>query len=406
MAQLDLQGLLGGPLLPTAQPAQTYEQAMMQRGAQYGQGLRQAAGGLFGTDTRTQPEKIQEAAQGLNLNTPEGLTNLARLQQASGEYAAAARTASAARQLRENALKKGAEEKSRDNIAADLEKAGDPDTAALVKNGDYSLAQGASVLSQIRGENRRKAEQKEEKEEKSAQSIDNQILILKENGLIDSDLFDKVRNGEVKGLNSTEFNSLVNLELKERNNPVKFDNIKAYNLEDGTLVWGGKIQLPNKAPTMMYEAGENADGIMQYEVLPATAETPSKDGKKSGTTFTSADRKAVEARMLLSPKNVKGLPDNKAWSDLDAFTQNSLANKAAVRTNELVNEGEPLDKARDKAIKEVFLDNIVEVGRSILGSPQYGYVSPEIPEVRTQADYDALPSGAIYINNGQEHRKP
>ena len=59
MAQ-DLTGLLGGALLPPVQPAMSYEQSMMQRGAEYGKGFRQGVGGMFGVDTRTTPEFAQE----------------------------------------------------------------------------------------------------------------------------------------------------------------------------------------------------------------------------------------------------------------------------------------------------------------------------------------------------------
>ena len=75
MAQ-DLTGLLGGALLPPVQPAMSYEQSMMQRGAEYGKGFRQGAGGMFGVDTRTTPEFVQEEVAKLN---PESVEDQAKI---------------------------------------------------------------------------------------------------------------------------------------------------------------------------------------------------------------------------------------------------------------------------------------------------------------------------------------
>jgi hypothetical protein len=81
MAQ-DLTGLLGGALLPPVQPAMSYEQSMMQRGAEYGKGFRQGAGGMFGVDTRTTPEFVQEEVAKLN---PESVEDQAKIVELVGK---------------------------------------------------------------------------------------------------------------------------------------------------------------------------------------------------------------------------------------------------------------------------------------------------------------------------------
>ena len=81
MAQ-DLTGLLGGALLPPVQPAMSYEQSMMQRGAEYGKGFRQGAGGMFGVDTRTTPEFVQEEVAKLN---PESVEDQAKIVELIGK---------------------------------------------------------------------------------------------------------------------------------------------------------------------------------------------------------------------------------------------------------------------------------------------------------------------------------
>jgi len=58
------------------------------------QRLRQAAGGLFGVDTRTTAEQLREAMTKLDLTDPADLRKLVKLQQASGDTAGAAQTAS------------------------------------------------------------------------------------------------------------------------------------------------------------------------------------------------------------------------------------------------------------------------------------------------------------------------
>jgi hypothetical protein len=75
------------------------EQQRLAFGAQRAEGLQRGVRGLLGKDTRTPAEQLQMAMLNLNLNKPEDLSKLARLQQATGDLSGAAKTAAALQQL-------------------------------------------------------------------------------------------------------------------------------------------------------------------------------------------------------------------------------------------------------------------------------------------------------------------
>ena len=108
MAKLDLTGLMTG--LPTDQDLRTQGQAraaqiqgsglgsnlargIASRAPQREEMMRQGLGGMFGVDTRTgdqqQTARMQQALSGLKLDTPEGLMQLAKIKQATGDTAGA-----------------------------------------------------------------------------------------------------------------------------------------------------------------------------------------------------------------------------------------------------------------------------------------------------------------------------
>ena len=118
MAKLDLTGLMTG--LPTDQDLRTQGQAraaqiqgrglgsnlargIASRAPQREEMMRQGLGGMFGVDTRTgdqqQKARMQQALSGLDLNKPEGLMQLAKIQQSTGDMAGAAQSIAAARSL-------------------------------------------------------------------------------------------------------------------------------------------------------------------------------------------------------------------------------------------------------------------------------------------------------------------
>jgi hypothetical protein len=118
MAKLDLTGLMTG--LPTDQDLRTQGQAraaqiqggglgsnlargIASRAPQREEMMRQGLGGMFGVDTRTgdqqQTARMQQALSGLDLDTPEGLMQLAKIQQSTGDMTGAAQSIAAARAL-------------------------------------------------------------------------------------------------------------------------------------------------------------------------------------------------------------------------------------------------------------------------------------------------------------------
>ena len=141
MAKLDLTGLMTG--LPTDQDLRTQGQAraaqiqggglgsnlargIASRAPQREEMMRQGLGGMFGVDTRTgdqqQKARMQQALSGLKLDTPEGLMQLAKIQQSTGDMAGASKSIAAARSL--TAQKQGTAQatKSRDAFGAYLDR--------------------------------------------------------------------------------------------------------------------------------------------------------------------------------------------------------------------------------------------------------------------------------------------
>lgn len=163
MAKLDLTGLMTG--LPTDQDLRTQGQAraaqiqggglgsnlargIASRAPQREEMMRQGLGGMFGVDTRTgdqqQTARMQQALSGLKLDTPEGLMQLARIQQSTGDMAGAARSTAVAQAMVErdtaktketnisNGLLKMARSQGNENMVKWLESGGDSKTAASV----------------------------------------------------------------------------------------------------------------------------------------------------------------------------------------------------------------------------------------------------------------------------------
>ena len=133
MAKLDLTGLMTG--LPTDQELRTQGQAraaqiqgvgvgsnlargIASRAPQREEMMRQGLGGMFGVDTRTgdqqQKARMQQALSGLELDTPEGLMQLAKIHQATGNTDAALKAITAARALKSASTASATEQKRRE----------------------------------------------------------------------------------------------------------------------------------------------------------------------------------------------------------------------------------------------------------------------------------------------------
>ena len=102
MARTDIAGLLTGMPSNRPDPMAMGGNSAQQRlafGAQRAQGLQRGVRGLMNKDPRTTSEKLQMAMASLDLRKPEDLRKLAGLQQATGDFAGAAKTAAALRQV-------------------------------------------------------------------------------------------------------------------------------------------------------------------------------------------------------------------------------------------------------------------------------------------------------------------
>ena len=96
MARQDIAGLLTGVSSGGIDPvtAGNSEQQRLAFGAQRAQGLGKATRGLMGGNSMTAGEQLQIAMASLDLSKPEDLRKMAQLQQATGDLAGAAQTAS------------------------------------------------------------------------------------------------------------------------------------------------------------------------------------------------------------------------------------------------------------------------------------------------------------------------
>ncbi len=124
MARTDIARLLTGMPSNRPDPMAIGGNAAQQRlafGAQRAQGLQRGVRGLMGKDTRTASEKLQLAMASLDLSKPEDLRKLAGLQQATGDFAGAAKTAAGIKQIEEQVNISKQQEAERSSLADFLE---------------------------------------------------------------------------------------------------------------------------------------------------------------------------------------------------------------------------------------------------------------------------------------------
>ncbi len=142
MARTDIAGLLTGISSGGIDPvtAGSAEQQRLAFGAQRAQGVRRGLLGAMGKDPRTTSEKLQMAMAQLDLSNPADLRKLAGIQQATGRFAEAAKTAAAIQQLQQEeqkqntrqALLRIARAQGNDEMVEFIESGGDLNTASSV----------------------------------------------------------------------------------------------------------------------------------------------------------------------------------------------------------------------------------------------------------------------------------
>ena len=104
MAKTDIAGLLTGVPSGGIDPMMggNIAQQRLAFGAQQAQGLQRAARGLMGQSRGTPAEQLQMAMAQLDLSNPADLRKLAGIQQATGRFAEAAKTATALKELEQD----------------------------------------------------------------------------------------------------------------------------------------------------------------------------------------------------------------------------------------------------------------------------------------------------------------
>lgn len=104
MAKTDIAGLLTGVPSGGIDPMMggNIAQQRLAFGAQQAQGLQRAARGLMGQSRGTPAEQLQMAMAQLDLTDPADLRKLAGIQQATGDLAGAAKTATALKELEQD----------------------------------------------------------------------------------------------------------------------------------------------------------------------------------------------------------------------------------------------------------------------------------------------------------------
>jgi hypothetical protein len=138
MARQDIAGLLTG-ISSTQRPNPNASAAdwRMQFGQQQSEKMNQRLRGLTGR--MSTQEALGAGLAKLDLSTPEGLKTVAKLQQSTGNLAAAAKTAAAVRELtRESATRK--------TLAEALDKLGRPQEAEQVRNKTMDLQLAQSIV--------------------------------------------------------------------------------------------------------------------------------------------------------------------------------------------------------------------------------------------------------------------
>lgn len=105
MARQDIAGLLTG--MPSSRPdpmamGGNSAQQRLAFGAQRAQGMQRGLRSAMGQDPRTPAEKLQMAMAQLDLSDPADLRKLAGIQQATGDLAGAAKTATALKELEQD----------------------------------------------------------------------------------------------------------------------------------------------------------------------------------------------------------------------------------------------------------------------------------------------------------------
>ena len=332
----DIAGMLTGVSNQAVNPNLSVQQQQLAMGAnatrmmQGGmESLRRSAGGAAPI-----AEQLQMAMSQLDLEDPADLTKLAKLQQATGNLAGAAKTAASVRKIQ------------------------------------------AARASQVGG--------------KTAM-----LALLIKNGLGDSVEFEEVKSGVYDNLTATQFQSIIDLAKKAQvQADVSGTNFSLYevpftNPDTGVVTRSkqqvGKIEIDAGSKGKQTVWGYISNG---GEVIPvdfnSITKVDNKDAKGisiQGGTVTNIQKRLTTAassgakdrdKQLLEGWGWTGKTNaDDAWTALDEDTKYQISLAVATRSEMLrTRKTNPLNQleAENKAIKEIFTDNVKEREWSIMGT--------------------------------------
>jgi hypothetical protein len=367
MARQDLVGLLTG-VQSTQQPisATNPQDWRMQFGQRQSEKMNQRLRGLTGR--MSTQEALGAGLSQLDLSTPKGLRTLAKLQQSTGDLTGAARTAAAVRELE-------VEGKTRTAVAEQLANLGQTTEAQQVLDKTLSTAAGQSLVTQIKGEQRRgaasaaQAAAKSKRETLQKRNAASQLLILK--GFPqDSEEVQQIQDGVFDGFSDSQLTSALNSLALYSNPKITSDALTAYNVEGQGVKMVGKwsIETPQGVKQVFGYRDEN--GIP----TPIDPETSTKVKELEGISSSNTRVKNIMIQLAtaggLGAVDEKGKPiagfltdADDAWNGLPPEKQLEVATAIDVRA-EFYRKRKGMNQlqAQRKAIKEIFTDNVEEKG--------------------------------------------
>jgi len=370
MARTDIAGLLTGMPSSRPDPMGMGGNASQQRlafGAQRAEGLQRGVRGLMGQDTMTPSEQLQMAMAQLDLSNPADLRKLAGIQQATGDLAGAAKTAAGIRELE-------LEGKTRTAVANELIKLGMPAEAQQVLDKTLAPAAGQSLVLQVKGEQRRgaasatQAAAKSKRETLEKRNAASQLLVLK--GFPqDSEEVQKIQDGVFDGLSDSQLTSALNSLALYSNPKITSDSLTAYKTPEGVKMVGKwTIETPQGVKQVF--GYRNAEGTP----VPIDPEKSTKVKDLEG--ISSSNTRVKNIMLQLATAGQLGARDaedkliegfvtdaNEAWTSLAPEKQLEIATAIDVRA-EFYRKRKGMNQlqAQRTAIKEIFTDNIEELG--------------------------------------------
>ncbi len=369
MARQDIAGLLTG--MPSSRPdpmamGGNSAQQRLAFGAERAQGLQRGVRGLMGKDTRTPAEQLQMAMASLDLSKPEDLRKLASIQQATGRFAEAAKTAAAVRELE-------VEGNTRTAVAEQLASLGQPTESQQVLDRTLSTAAGQALVTQIKGEQRRGAASAAQAAAKSKRATlekrnaASQLLILK--GFPqDSEEVQQIQDGVFDGFSDSQLTSALNSLALYSNPKITSDALTAYNVEGQGVKMVGKWSIETPQGVKQVFGYRDEDGIP----TPIDPETSTKVKELEGISSSTTRVKDIMIKLAtaggLGAVDKKGKPiagfltdADDAWTGLPQEKKLEVATAIDVRA-EFYRKRKGMNQlqAQRKAIKEIFTDNVEE----------------------------------------------